>query len=115
MVLDLDPPARTTRDWEGPEVAPQVAAALQAALTPIGEEVISIDASFASLKSVKGSRAAGARPKWVDDAIMFLRYVIVNMYKHILSFAMVWDSMECFWFLIFLCNLVLQLIGCTIF
>lgn len=37
MLLDLDPPARTTRDWEGPEVAPQVAAALQAALLPIGQ------------------------------------------------------------------------------
>jgi kinesin family protein 3/17 len=63
MVLDLDPPARTTRDWEGPEVAPQVAAALQAALAPIGDEEISIDASFGALKSVRGARAAGARPK----------------------------------------------------
>ncbi|KAF2358787.1 Kinesin motor domain [Trinorchestia longiramus] len=63
MVLDLDPPARTTRDWEGPEVAPQVAAALQAALTPIGDEEISIDASFSNLRSVKGARVAGARPK----------------------------------------------------
>ena len=63
MVLELDPSARTTRDWDGPEVAPQVAAALQAALVPIGDEVISIDASFGALKSVKGARAAAARPR----------------------------------------------------
>ena len=34
MLLGLDPACRTTRRWAGPEVAPQVQAALQAALTP---------------------------------------------------------------------------------
>lgn len=63
MVLDLDPPARTTRDWEGPEVAPHVTAALQAALAPIGDEEISIDASFGTMARVRGARAAGCRPE----------------------------------------------------
>ncbi|KAL7636199.1 UNVERIFIED_CONTAM: hypothetical protein RMT77_012956 [Armadillidium vulgare] len=48
MSVDLDPFVRTTREWSGPVVAPQVAAALEAALTPV-EEDLNIDASIASL------------------------------------------------------------------
>lgn len=48
MAVEADPPVRTTRDWEGPTVAPRVAAALEAALTPLDGD-LSIDASLATL------------------------------------------------------------------
>lgn len=40
--IELDMPARTTRDYEGPTVAPRVQAALDAALQD--EEDLTIDA-----------------------------------------------------------------------
>lgn len=52
MSVSLDPFVRTTRDWAGPVVAPRVAAALEAALTPM-EEDLNIDASIASLNKTQ--------------------------------------------------------------
>ncbi|XP_066968365.1 kinesin-like protein KIF3B isoform X1 [Macrobrachium rosenbergii] len=58
MVVELDPAVRTTRDWEGPVVAPRVSAALEAALRPLDED-LNIDASLATLnhsQAVKSTR-----------------------------------------------------------
>ena len=43
--IELDLPNRTTKDYEGPEVAPRVQAALDAALQD--EEDITLDAKYA--------------------------------------------------------------------
>ena len=56
MRLNLDHPARTTRDYEGPNVAPRVQAALDAAMNNI-EEDIDIDAlAITNTFAVKGTR-----------------------------------------------------------
>ena len=56
MRLNLDHPARTTRDYEGPSVAPRVQAALDAAMNNI-EEDIDIDAlAITNAFAVKGTR-----------------------------------------------------------
>ncbi|XP_077316626.1 kinesin-like protein KIF3B [Lithobates pipiens] len=58
VLLELDMPSRTTRDYEGPAVAPKVQAALEAALQD--EDDIQVDAStFESMASKKSK----ARPK----------------------------------------------------
>ncbi|XP_018411924.1 PREDICTED: kinesin-like protein KIF3B [Nanorana parkeri] len=58
VLLELDMPSRTTRDYEGPAVAPKVQAALEAALQD--EDDIQVDAStFESMASKK----CKARPK----------------------------------------------------
>ncbi|GAB6025282.1 Kinesin-like protein kif3b [Chamberlinius hualienensis] len=57
MLVDLDLPSKTTRDYVSPAVAPRVQAVLDAALK--GEEDLDIDASFISTtdkKSVKKGR-----------------------------------------------------------
>ncbi|XP_043233135.1 kinesin-like protein KIF3B [Amphibalanus amphitrite] len=68
MLLELDMPARTTRDYRGPVVAPRYQAALEAALTP-QEDEISVNAAPAAAESrfrVRASRseqpAAGSKP-----------------------------------------------------
>lgn len=43
VLLELDMPSRTTRDYEGPAIAPKVQAALDAALQD--EDEIQVDAS----------------------------------------------------------------------
>ncbi|KAM9296489.1 kinesin-like protein KIF3B [Gastrophryne carolinensis] len=58
LLLELDMPSRTTRDYEGPAVAPKVQAALEAALQD--EEDIQVDAS--TLDSI-ASKKSKARPK----------------------------------------------------
>ena len=56
MRLNLDHPARTTRDYEGPSVAPRVQAALDAAMNNI-EEDIDIDAlAITNAFAVRGTR-----------------------------------------------------------
>ncbi|XP_069939114.1 kinesin-like protein KIF3B isoform X4 [Cherax quadricarinatus] len=82
MVVELDPAVRTTRDWEGPLVAPRVAAALEAALMPLDED-LSIDASLATLnrsqavrstrkEKTKGKFKSGLRPpSQVPDSSMY--------------------------------------------
>lgn len=68
MRLNLDNPARTTRDYEGPSVAPRVQAALDAAMNNI-EEDIDIDAlAISNAFAVKGTRKekskkSSSRPK----------------------------------------------------
>jgi len=67
MRLNLDHPARTTRDYEGPSVAPRVQAALDAAMNNV-EEDIDIDAlAISNTFEVKGTRKEkskkGRRPK----------------------------------------------------
>jgi kinesin family protein 3/17 len=68
MRLNLDHPARTTRDYEGPSVAPRVQAALDAAMNNI-EEDIDIDAlAISNAFAGKGTRKEksakkAARPK----------------------------------------------------
>lgn len=58
LLLELDMPSRTTRDYEGPAVAPKVQAALDAALQD--EEDIQVDAS--SFESAANKRTK-PRPK----------------------------------------------------
>ena len=65
MRLGLDMPGRTTRDYEGPAVAPRVQAALDAAMLNV-EPDVDIDVGALMVNSVKavrgqkkGSRAAG--------------------------------------------------------
>ncbi|XP_037070963.1 kinesin-like protein KIF3B [Pollicipes pollicipes] len=77
MSLELDAPARTTRDYRGPLVAPRMQAALQAALTPT-EDVISIDAAAplraaqfrlkASRKELLASKPSRPLPGTAPDA-----------------------------------------------
>nr|XP_014353786.1 PREDICTED: kinesin-like protein KIF3B isoform X2 [Latimeria chalumnae] len=58
LLLELDMPSRTTRDYEGPTIAPKVQAALEAALQD--EDEIQVDAStFESAVSKKSK----SRPK----------------------------------------------------
>lgn len=80
MVVELDPAVRTTRDWEGPVVAPRVSAALEAALRPLDED-LNIDASLATLnhseavksaRKTKGKFKSGLRPpSQLPDSSMY--------------------------------------------
>ncbi|NXL63487.1 KIF3B protein, partial [Chordeiles acutipennis] len=54
VVLELDMPSRTTRDYEGPAIAPKVQAALEAALQD--EDEIQVDASTFESTSNKKSK-----------------------------------------------------------
>ncbi|NXE14414.1 KIF3B protein, partial [Lophotis ruficrista] len=58
VLLELDMPSRTTRDYEGPAIAPKVQAALEAALQD--EDEIQVDASTFDSTSNKKSKP---RPK----------------------------------------------------
>ncbi|EHB11722.1 Kinesin-like protein KIF3B [Heterocephalus glaber] len=58
MLLELDMPSRTTRNYEGPAIAPKVQAALDAALQD--EDEIQVDASSFESTAIKKSKA---RPK----------------------------------------------------
>ncbi|MXQ85001.1 hypothetical protein E5288_WYG004081 [Bos mutus] len=58
MLLELDMPSRTTRDYEGPAIAPKVQAALDAALQD--EDEIQVDASSFESTAHKKTKA---RPK----------------------------------------------------
>ncbi|KAM3839277.1 kinesin-like protein KIF3B isoform 1-T2 [Vipera latastei] len=58
VLLELDMPSRTTRDYEGPAIAPKVQAALEAALQD--EDEIQVDASTFESTSNKKSKS---RPK----------------------------------------------------
>lgn len=62
VLLELDMPSRTTRDYEGPAIAPKVQAALDAALQD--EDEIQVDASSFESTTNKKSKA-----RWVafDD------------------------------------------------
>lgn len=63
MRLNLDHPARTTRDYEGPSVAPRVQAALDAAMNNI-EEDIDIDAlAITNAFAVRGTRKEKSNKK----------------------------------------------------
>lgn len=55
VLLELDMPSRTTRDYEGPTVAPKVQAALEAALQD--EDEIQVDASTFESTSNKKSKS----------------------------------------------------------
>uniref|UniRef100_A0A803K2I0 Kinesin-like protein n=1 Tax=Xenopus tropicalis TaxID=8364 RepID=A0A803K2I0_XENTR len=58
VLLELDMPSRTTRDYEGPAIAPKVQAALEAALQD--EDDIQVDASTFDSTAIKRTKA---RPK----------------------------------------------------
>nr|XP_060627810.1 kinesin-like protein KIF3B [Anolis sagrei ordinatus] len=58
VLLEMDMPSRTTRDYEGPAIAPKVQAALEAALQD--EDEIQVDASSFESTSNKKSKS---RPK----------------------------------------------------
>ncbi|XP_020846389.1 kinesin-like protein KIF3B [Phascolarctos cinereus] len=58
VLLELDMPSRTTRDYEGPAIAPKVQAALEAALQD--EDEIQVDAS--SFESISNKKSK-ARPR----------------------------------------------------
>lgn len=55
VLLELDMPSRTTRDYEGPAIAPKVQAALEAALQD--EDEIQVDASTFESTSNKKPKA----------------------------------------------------------
>nr|XP_045581612.1 kinesin-like protein KIF3B isoform X1 [Procambarus clarkii]XP_045581613.1 kinesin-like protein KIF3B isoform X2 [Procambarus clarkii]XP_045581614.1 kinesin-like protein KIF3B isoform X1 [Procambarus clarkii] len=86
MVVELDPAVRTTRDWEGPLVAPRVAAALEAALMPLDED-LSIDASLATLnrsqavRSTRKEKTKGKLPPCANDEIG----AVIKNYKQTMS------------------------------
>ncbi|XP_067904460.1 kinesin-like protein KIF3B isoform X1 [Heterodontus francisci] len=62
LLLELDMPSRTTRDYEGPAIAPKVQAALEAALQD--EDELQVDAStFDPLRSGSARKAKSSRPK----------------------------------------------------
>lgn len=54
VLLELDVPSRTTRNYEGPAIAPKVQAALEAALQD--EDEIQVDASTFESSSNKKSK-----------------------------------------------------------
>ncbi|CAK9832950.1 Kinesin-like protein KIF3B [Anthophora retusa] len=61
--LDLDMPARTTLDYQGPTIAPTIQAVLEEALRDEGD--IDVDASSAKLRSKPRLQTAKIRPKSV--------------------------------------------------
>ncbi|GCB76267.1 kinesin-like protein KIF3B isoform X1 [Scyliorhinus torazame] len=62
LLLELDMPSRTTRDYEGPAIAPKVQAALEAALQD--EDELQVDAStFDPLRSDSARKLKPSRPK----------------------------------------------------
>ncbi|XP_031836238.1 kinesin-like protein 68D [Nomia melanderi] len=61
--LDLDMPARTTMDYQGPVIAPTIQAVLEEALRDEGD--IDVDASSAKLRSKPRLQSAKIRPKSV--------------------------------------------------
>ncbi|XP_003703234.1 kinesin-like protein 68D [Megachile rotundata] len=61
--LDLDMPARTTLDYQGPAIAPTIQAVLEEALRDEGD--IDVDASNARLRSKPRLQSAKIRPKSV--------------------------------------------------
>lgn len=61
--LDLDMPARTTLDYQGPVIAPTIQAVLEEALRDEGD--IDVDASSAKLRSKPRLQSAKIRPKSV--------------------------------------------------
>lgn len=61
LLVELDMPNRTTRDYEGPTVAPRVQAALDAALQD--EEELAIDASASSAIFLSQNRPKAKRNK----------------------------------------------------
>ncbi|XP_006816493.1 kinesin-II 95 kDa subunit-like [Saccoglossus kowalevskii] len=64
LIVELDMPNRTTRDYEGPAVAPKVQAALDAALQDEDDIDLDIQPDIFShkMKSKKKDRARSARP-----------------------------------------------------
>ena len=61
--VDLDMPARTTLDYQGPTIAPTIQAVLEEALRDEGD--IDVDASSAKLRSKPRLQSAKVRPKSV--------------------------------------------------
>ena len=63
MVLDMDLPARTTKEYQEPVIAPKVAAALESALRD--EDEIQVDASgfHSSLGSTPPASGSLKKPK----------------------------------------------------
>jgi len=64
LLVDLDMPVRTTKDYLGPAVAPKVQAALEAALQE--EDDIDVDAAshkFMKMKPSSANRVKSSRPK----------------------------------------------------
>ncbi|XP_066558374.1 kinesin-like protein KIF3B isoform X1 [Amia ocellicauda] len=59
LLLELDLPSRTTREYEEPAIAPKVAAALEAALQD--EDEIQVDAS--TFESIGNKKSKSSRPK----------------------------------------------------
>ena len=68
MRLGLDMPGRTTRDYEGPAVAPRVQAALDAAMLNV-EPDVDIDVGALMVNSVKAVRGQkkGSRAGLADE------------------------------------------------
>lgn len=62
--LDLDMPARTTLDYQGPAIAPTIQAVLEEALRDEGD--IDVDASSTRLRSKPRLQSARARPRSVS-------------------------------------------------
>ncbi|XP_032897225.1 kinesin-like protein KIF3B isoform X2 [Amblyraja radiata] len=61
LLLELDMPSRTTRDYEGPAIAPKVQAALEAALQD--EDELQVDASTFDPLGSGSARKSKSRPK----------------------------------------------------
>ena len=110
MVVELDPAVRTTRDWEGPLVAPRVAAALEAALTPLDDD-LSIDASLATLsrpRAVVSSRKEKAKGKYVSFIVYYCCcYCCLNFYFYYCCF---WYCYCCGFYIFFFFSLLLLLL-----
>lgn len=79
VLLELDMPSRTTRDYEGPAIAPKVQAALDAALQD--EDEIQVDASSFESTTNKKSKA-----RWVTFDDLWLNRTCLNKDKRRLRF-----------------------------
>lgn len=72
LCVELDMPNRTTRDYEGPTVAPRVQAALDAALQD--EDDIDIDGGAAVIMGKAKAKKKAARPKTASKRVEDQKY-----------------------------------------
>ena len=79
LQVELDMPNRTTRDYEGPSVAPKIQAVLDAALEDEGD--IDID-----------DRSAHHFWKWVDDCHRHFLKVQVAVFEHHFKVLAAWNN-----------------------
>ncbi|XP_065844544.1 kinesin-II 95 kDa subunit-like isoform X2 [Oscarella lobularis] len=64
LLVELDMPNRTTRDYEGPSLAPRVQAALDAALLEEDELTLDAGVMFSGKERPKARRKERSRKKW---------------------------------------------------